>query len=185
MLKKNGWIGVELTDAVIEKAKAIRAKRDAQYGNIYTEKDTDERWLGDAGEILFSIWLKHHKVSPVKWILEEAAGKPDFIVLNSIVDVKTVKRNFEMRPHYTAQVTASHANKEVHHFFFCVYERPTGLFWLLGGITKANFLQKAGYYGQGEYVHANYQIREGHEIYNIEVAHLTPPEEWLASLSAS
>jgi hypothetical protein len=185
MLRKNGWIGVELTDAITKQAKAIRAERDAHYGNIYTEEDTDERWLGDAGEILFSLWLKHHNVSPVEWIRDKAAGKPDFVVVSSTADVKTVKRSVEMKPHYTAQITARHTKEKVDYYFFCVYEIPTGIFWLLGGIAKTDFLQKARYYSEGEYVHANYQIRREHEIYNIEVAHLTRPEEWLASLSAS
>ena len=153
MLKRNGWVGVNLTGSIIEQAKAIRAERDAQYGNIYAEEETDERWLGDAGEILFSLWLKHHEVSPVEWIRDKAAGKPDFNVSSSTIDVKTVKRSVEMKPSYTAQVTARHAKEEVDHYFFCVYEICTGIFWLLGGISKAKFLQKARYYGEGEYVH--------------------------------
>lgn len=181
--KRNGWIGIELTNDIIEQAKEIRAKRDSQYGNIFDENETDLRLIGDVGEIVFNIWLKHHKVSPLEWIYENAAGKVDFIAFSSTIDVKTVKRSVDMQPNYTAQVTARHTKKDVDYYFFCVYETHTGIFWLLGGITKVEFLKKAIYYGEGMEVHPKYKIRKGHEIYNIAVSDLTLPDDWLASLS--
>lgn len=42
-----------------ERAKQMRAERDRQYGNIYTEAATDERWVGDLGEMVFNSWFKH------------------------------------------------------------------------------------------------------------------------------
>lgn len=42
-----------------ERAKQVRAKRDRQYGTIYTEAATDERWVGDLGEMVFNTWFKH------------------------------------------------------------------------------------------------------------------------------
>lgn len=32
-------------------------------------------------------------------------------------------------------------------------------------------------------VHANYQICQGHEIYNIEIAKLIPPKEWIIQVT--
>jgi hypothetical protein len=60
---------------------------------------------------------------------------------------------------------------------------PESQLWLLGGITREEFLTKAVYYKAGDQVHEHYTIRPGHEIYNIEVGHLRPCREWLVSLS--
>ena len=50
---------------------------------------------------------------------------------------------------------------------------------LIGGISKSEFKNHAIYYGEGAQVHAHYTIRHGHEIYNIDVNKLIPPDEWL------
>jgi hypothetical protein len=44
-------------------------------------------------------------------------------------------------------------------------------------------LQKARYYGAGEWVHPIYQIRQGHEIGNIEIAKLIPPKDWIRQVT--
>lgn len=87
-----------------------------------------------------------------------------------------------MQPHYTAQISACHVNEPVEFYFFTCYQVPIQRLWLLGGITKADFLTNAIYHRAGDQVHANYTIRPGHEIFNIEVKHLTPPDEWIESL---
>jgi len=43
-------------------------------------------------------------------------------------------------------------------------------------------LQQARYCSAGEWVHTNYQIRPGHEIYNIEITKLVSPKDWLAKI---
>ena len=168
--------------ASIEQAKAIRARRDARYGNIYRELSTDERWVGDLGEIVLDRWLSA-KGAPHQWLSEDdAAGKHDFELAGIRVGAKTVKRKVPMLPHYTAQVTARHVYEPVHQFFFMCYEFPRNAMWLLGGIAKEDFLRDAVHYGAGEKVHSNYVIRPGHEIFNIEIRHLQPPAAWLGSM---
>lgn len=63
------------------------------------------------------------------------------------------------------------------------YEIAKRRMWLLGGINREWFLQEARYYGAGEWVHANYKIRQGHEIYNIEIAKLIPPKVWIKTVA--
>ena len=41
-----GWIAVDISEDNERWAKAKRAERDQQYGNIYQEAATDERWVG-------------------------------------------------------------------------------------------------------------------------------------------
>lgn len=178
-----GWISVQVDPKYEARAKEMRHERDQQYGNIFTEEETDERWVGDLGEMAFSSWLKHEGVLDATWILNNAAGQPDFILPPDIaVGVKTVKRKVPPRRSYTAQITARHAGEPIHHFFFLTYEFQRRRMWLLGGIDRGRFLADARYYGAGEWVHENYQVREGHEIYNIEIEKLTPPAAWLAQL---
>ncbi|WP_206602940.1 hypothetical protein [Leptolyngbya ohadii] len=171
-----------VSEETITQAKSIRDGRDKQYRNIFREYTTDDRWVGEVGEICFKDWLAQSSSLPFEWITENAAGKADFVANGKAIGVKTVKRKVPMKPDYTAQITARHAEESVDYFFFCCYEFPRQQLWLLGGLDKDSFLKKARYYSEGESVHPNYQIRPGHEIYNIQVDHLTRPLKWLDQL---
>ncbi|WP_042860403.1 hypothetical protein [Dickeya sp. NCPPB 3274] len=175
-----GWISVSVPERHEKRAQQIRAERDQQYGNIYSETETDERWVGDLGEMVFNSWLKHEGIKNFEWILDNTAGQPDFVTeLNTRIGVKTVKRKVPPLENYTAQITARHANEPIDQFFFMTYELPKRRMWLLGGIERTSFLQEARYYNAGEWVHEHYQIRKGHEIYNIGLEKLVPPKNWL------
>lgn len=180
----SGWLMMSIPFEAEEKAQKIRRKRDSIYRNIYEERPTDERWVGDLGELAFRRWLRHKKISDFEWISDEAAGKPDFHVFTSRIGVKTVKRQDAPKAGYTAQITARHAEEPIDHYFFLSYDIAKKRMWFLGGITQSQFLESAKYYGAGDWVHPNYQIPDGHEIYNIEIAELTLPNEWLDSLTS-
>lgn len=98
------------------------------------------------------------------------------------VGIKTVKRKVKPLKNYTTQVTAKHASEPVDYFFFLSYEIVIRRMWLLGGIDKDSFLKKAIYYAEGDFVHQDYQIRKGHEIFNIALTELILPDAWLSSL---
>jgi len=81
----------------------MRGERDRQYRNIYTEAATDERWVDDLGEMVFNSWFKHEGIQDFRWVLDDAAGQPDFVTaLNIRIGVKTVKRKVPPREDYTA-----------------------------------------------------------------------------------
>ena len=63
------------------------------------------------------------------------------------------------------------------------YEWKIKKMWLLGGIAREAFLSEARYYGPGDYVHAQYQVRPGHEIYNADIGILVNPGAWLTSIN--
>ena len=42
-----GWISLLIAPEYEERAKQMRAERDRQYGNIYAEAATDERWVNE------------------------------------------------------------------------------------------------------------------------------------------
>lgn len=178
------WIEIPITSKMIQHAKKIRSMRDKIYKNIYEEKSTDIRWCGDLGEICFNKWLKENGILNFDWILENTAGKGDFNIKNLGVDIKTVKRKAKPRHNYTAQITAKHKNTPIDELFFMCYEyNPliggNGKMWLLGGCSKNHFIENSKYYSAGDFVHPNYQIRAGHEIYNAEFNILKNPDKWL------
>jgi len=173
------WISIDLDNDWEDEAKKIRKERDAQYGNIFEVKDTDMRWVGDLGEMVFNDWLKRNAAIVATWHLDDPAGKADFTLAGgATVGVKTVKRKVPPRSGYEAQVTEAHAKEPVDFFFFLSYEFLEKRMWLLGGIEKSRFLANARYIGPGEFVHANYQVRPGHAIYNMDIGLLTSPDLW-------
>jgi hypothetical protein len=177
---QQGWVSVLITEANENWAKKIRRDRDEQYGNIFEEVDSDERWVGDLGELVFNNWLKHHKVAGYSWELDRTAGAADFkLATGERVGVKSVKRKLPPKKGYTAQITARHAGEPIEQFFFLTYEIAKRKMWLLGGIEKDRFLREAIYYSEGEKVHPNYTIRPGHEIYNIDIGELVVPDTWI------
>lgn len=182
----NGWISVPIDPRFETKAQKMRAVRDKMYGNIFTEKDTDLRWVGDLGEMVFNSWLAHLRIPGVEWIVDEASGKPDFILDGKHkIGVKTVKRKDAPRPHYAAGMTARHTMEPVDHFFFMTYEHTARKMWLIGGLSRKDFLAQSRHYASGEYVHAKYQIRAGHEINNIDMKALITPDQWLREVFVS
>lgn len=183
---QSAWIALDVPLAVEGIAKAIRADRDKLYRNIYEESSTDARWVGDLGEIMLNDWIADEGYQDFDWIRDDAAGKPDFLLgTGARVGAKTVKRKAAPQPEYTAQVTARHAKEPVDWFFFMSYDIAKRQMWLLGAIDKERFLERARYYPAGAQVHPNYTIRAGHEIYNIELAKLTPPRVWLNAIKDS
>lgn len=175
------WVGVSAQQEA--EAKRIRSERDRLYGNIYQEVSGDERWVGDLGEIVFDLWSRGKAGDRFSWIRDDAAGKADFISDRNVsIGVKAVKRKGPPRPGYTAQITAKHADEPVDQFFFMSYEIAIKRMWLLGGIDRLRFLKESRYYSAGEEVHSHYVIRQGHEIYNIEIERLVHPEKWLQAV---
>ncbi|HEU0079087.1 MAG TPA: hypothetical protein VFQ76_15645, partial [Longimicrobiaceae bacterium] len=157
-----GWLVVPVGGAVVQRAREMRAERDARYPNLYDEHETDLRWVGEVGEICLYRWLAERAPGAGRWIREDAAGKPDFVVHGHAVGMKTVKRQVPFRPGYTAQITARHAAEPVEHFFFASYEVPRRRLWLLGGISRARFLERARRHGAGERVRPNFERILGH-----------------------
>lgn len=175
-------ISFDVPKEYIEKALKVRKLRDEQYGNIYEEADTDLRWVGDLGEIMFNHWVKKSGLQDILWHKDNAAGKPDFTIKNIQIDIKTVKRKVPPMQDYTAQITARHKFYPIDELFFCSYQFQIKKMWFLGGISKDAFINNAIYFKGGEKVHSNYTIRPGHEIYNAPISILTTPEKWIEKL---
>lgn len=166
----------------ISQARLIRQERDEKYGNLYTESSTDERWVGDLGEIVVNDLLKMCSESGTQWHTSDVTGKPDFSFFDVTFDVKTVKRAVSIKSHYGAQISAKHLSTEMDYLVFCCYQTKTEELVVLGAIEKEKFKLIARYYGAGDKVHDHYTIREGHEIYAVRISDLIPFRDFVRDI---
>jgi len=177
-----GWLEFFVNDYMISEAKEINRKGDEFYKtNLYTEFSTDWRWVGFLGELVFDLMCYQLEV-PRIWLKEKGAGKTDFTILDYSIGIKTVKRSVPMKLSYAAQISKRHATEPSTDYFFCCYEMETKRMIMLGGINRESYLSQADFFGEGEYVHQNYQIRKNHSIYNLEVSKLIRPVDWLKNI---
>lgn len=169
----------DVTDKAIQQAKDIRKERDKKYGNIFSEASTDMRWVGEIGEIVVNDALRMCRPEETEWLTTDVTNRGDFSFCGIELEVKTVKRQVPIRPHYKAQITAKHAEKQVEHILFTCYEFPVKKLHILGVMTKDEFMARAEYFKAGDKVHENYTIRAGHEIYAVTISKMTPFREFL------
>lgn len=175
----NDIVTFSVSDSDIQLAKSLRRQRDQIYGNIYEERPTDLRWVGEIGEIVVHRALMMMDMNETTWFTKEAAGKSDFEFRGDSIDVKTVKRKVPMQMHYEAQITRSHTKTPCDTLLFTCYEYPRQLLHVLGTMSKDEFLDTAKLYRAGDSVHKHYTIREGHEILSVYVKQMTPFRDYL------
>jgi hypothetical protein len=179
---QSNWLFAIIPASWEGEAMAIRKQRDEKHPNIFLEENTDLRWVGDLGEIVFVAWLQAVGIANYQWHQFKATGEPDFTIKDIRIDIKTVKRKVPPRPDYTAQITARHIHHPIDELFFMTYEFDKKKMWLLGGAKMSEFIKFAQYYSEGEFVHPKYQIRKGHEIYNASIDKLKRPRDWIKML---
>ncbi|MNR42144.1 hypothetical protein D3C85_1606260 [compost metagenome] len=46
-------------------------------------------------------------------------------------------------------------------------------------MSKSEFLNKSEHFKEGDFVHKDYQIRKGHEIYAVTISEMTPVMEFI------
>jgi hypothetical protein len=182
------WRTIPVSDAAIERAKKLREWRDERYGNVFSVRKTDERWVGEVGEIVLDAWLRARWRAGTGqahyWSQQVARGVPDYWVGVTSLDLKTIKRQDPPKPHYTQQVTARHAHEDVDYFAFATYVVSEQRLYLHGAIERLQFLANAKYIGGGQAVHEHFQVRDDHNIYNVGYKHLMPLTDWATQVEA-
>lgn len=181
-LTMNDIITINVSESTIQKAKEIREERDKKYGNIFPEEESDMRWVGEIGEIVTNSLLSHISKEHTNWILDDVTSRGDFSFFNLEIDVKTVKRRVPIRPWYKAQISQGHAEKNVDYLLFTCYEYPVKKLHILGAMSKNEFLSKSEHFKEGDFVHKDYQIRKGHEIYAVTISEMTPVMEFIRKI---
>lgn len=182
MSLNNDFVVREVSKSQIEEAKKIRSHRDSLYPNLYSENDTDIRWVGDLGEIVINELLSMCSEDGTIWHRDDVAGKPDFTFFDIDIDVKTVKRSVPIKPEYGAQISAKHKKTKMDYIVFCCYLTKENRMTVLGVIQKERFMSIARFYGPGDVVHESYSIRKGHEIYSVPIYELIPFRDFVRDI---
>ena len=173
---RRSFITLQASDADVQNAISIRESRDQLYKNIYEEQDSDERWVGDLGEILFDR-LMEEQGFVYNWYNQlEAAKLPDFSIFGFDSDLKVNKRQALIMPHqvhYGCQISAEQAPYCTSRMFifgnYCIEKKTLQI---LGAISKQRFMQIAVLRKKGEWVTPKYQLK--HDILDVTVKDLTP-----------
>lgn len=173
-------VSFDVSENHIKEALAIRELRDKKFGNYFEVKDKDMRHCGEIGEIILNEQLIQAAGPYYTWHNEGKVNhEPDFTLFGRKFDLKTVKRAVSININYEAQVTAKQVHTPVDDYVFACFEVATRKLHVLGVMSKVKFINQARYFGPGDKVHANYTIREGHEIYNVYIKQLFPFRKYI------
>lgn len=164
-----GWLAKVPTAAVIDAAKAERARRDANHRDLFkVEPDRDWRWAGELAELGFKDWLRS-----VGLEFRHNGGVddlPDFEVCGISVGLKCRTATTRFRPSYVVNVPAEHMRRREQAFFFCCYEKDANRMLLLGGISHSRF-REVSYLTDVPHRAAG----RFHKAWNVPAFKLTPP----------
>ncbi len=177
----------KVTNEMIRQAKRIRKKRDKVYSNRFDPKEhgkEDRRWVGDLGEVVLNVFLAALRVD-YEWLVDgDVTALPDFIVNGVMLDAKTTRRVTypKKKDDYEVGIPPSALRAVIDEFFFMWYEEPKDKMWLLGSITKADFMYNSYFLKKGELCRCG-TMRASHDSHQINLTHLTFPMEitWLRS----
>lgn len=173
------FLKLPVTTQQIEKAKEMRRRRDAAHrGNVYGVEESDWRWVGELGEIVFSA-LEPKAIWNNK---DRTAGESDFRINGKWIGLKTVKRRVPFRKEFTNCVSPEHAKEPSDYFLFASYEFPAKIMWFIGGCTRDHFLRCAEVVKKGERIHDEMFTR--HDLLNIKTEFLTDIPTLLAEIKA-
>ena len=180
-LRPSDWHRETIDDLKICAAQGFQARRDAQpYSG---DGLTDETWIGPLAEEVFDRWLTG------KGIDHEWDHDPDrfddveFYIAPRHVDVKCMGQNADCEPlgTYACNVARRQAEKRdslVTDYVFARYIVPRREVIIFGGMTRADFREKAVPRDEHEKVTKDFEVSE--DLLEVYIEDLTPTEELLA-----
>ena len=77
-------------------------------------------------------------------------GGYDIQLYNQKIDVKTMGRSVDPKPHYVNNFISYQSHFDCDIYAFCSINKKQNTFWVCGLIDKDTMLQKASFYNQGE-----------------------------------
>jgi len=134
---------------------------------------------GFIAEELFAEWLKDEGAR-----FERDGGPnaaPDFVVAGTSVGIRiTAVKTSSLTPSSLIYLFERHAHGGATERFFVGSDRRTGLFHMLGGISRERFVQIARLHRSGEQVCRGFTAH--HDLRATTVAALEAPSRWLTRL---
>jgi len=144
---------------------------------------TDETWVGPLAEEVFDRWLTAKKIEH-EWDHDpDRFDDVEFYIAPRNVDVKCMNQNADCEPlpGYACAVKKAQAEKRdsrVTDYVFARYIVPNREVIILGGITRADFLDKAVEQPKDKRVTDDFKVSE--TLLEVYIRDLTETEELLA-----
>jgi hypothetical protein len=106
-------------------------------------------------------------------------GGYDLIINRVKIDVKTMGRSVDPKPHYVNNFVGYQKNLDAELFVFCSINKTTNTFWICGIIAKDLFLATASFFPSGSLRirSDNSEFRTIAPLYEIQNEHLVEVKE--------
>ena len=105
----------------------------------------------------------------------------DVMINGTRVDVKCVMREYDPRMTWACNVTDRQINYQCDAYLFMSYNKTSGVFWVLGWVSKEEFKQRARYNPVGAWVARDngtkFQVKET-GFYELPIITLKPLRSW-------
>lgn len=181
LLAPSDWHREIVDDLKICRAQAFQARRDAL--PHHDEGLTDETWIGPLAEEVFDRWLTARGIDH-DWDHDpDRFDDVEFYIAPRNVDVKCMNQNADCEPlgTYACNVKKWQAEKpdsRVTDYVFARYIVPTREVIIFGGMTRAEFREKAVPQEKNKQVTDSFKVSE--TLLEVYIEDLTPTEELLA-----
>lgn len=138
-------ININPTNEQIKLAKELTEKYN--FGNR-GRGDGNQRMqeVGILGQIVFADLFKMDRPTGESGF----DGGFDFVINGNKVDVKTMSRTVDVKPHYVHNFIGYQLKYDCSYYIFQSYNTVTNTMCICGVISKEEFLEKSNYYRKGD-----------------------------------
>lgn len=145
----SSWVEVEITDEIMEAARAYSNRVGYIKNSI---RKGGGNMPGFLGEIVVGTYIKRNLHADIK---SKPCKDYDMILYRDecevLIDAKTKQRSVEPKKEYTCHVADASMHQKCDVYIFCqVNMYPQKRAWILGWMTKKEFLEKCIHLNKGE-----------------------------------
>lgn len=128
--------------------------------------------IGIMGQIMFADFIGAERPSGESGF----DGGFDFVINGKKVDIKTMSRTVDVKPHYVHNFVGYQINYDCEYYVFASYNTRKNVLSICGVISKDEFLKKATYYEKGDkrYRDDGSYFLARTPLYEIKQSDLTP-----------
>jgi hypothetical protein len=134
----------ELSEKIIQHTKWLCSQ--TNYGNRGEfDGDKNQQLIGIAGQCVVAELLDNELPQPSK----THDGGVDLYYYGLTIDVKTMGRTTEPKPHYVNNVVGMQIDYDVDIYVFCSFNKQNKILTICGWVTKQELLENASFYPNG------------------------------------
>lgn len=102
--------------------------------------------IGIMGQVMFADWIGHPRPTGEGGF----DGGFDFVINGKKVDLKTMARTVDVRPHYVHNFVGWQLKYDCEYYVFASYNTVKNVLSICGLISKEDFMKKSVFYNQGD-----------------------------------